>query len=153
MVTAMQRYEEAKVAMAEAKEVMRQTAKDAFAEQSIPVFENHPMLRSFSWTQYTPHFNDGEPCYFRSNTDYPKVVFQGQAESHDDEDGDSDGEISHWDVKEDREKGLTASADCKEAVLKFLESFDDETYEELFGDGVRVTVTSGGVEVDHYEHD
>jgi hypothetical protein len=31
---------------------------------SAELFEEFPELESFSWTQYTPYFNDGDTCEF-----------------------------------------------------------------------------------------
>lgn len=35
------------------------------AELTKVAFEENPRLRAICWTQYTPYFNDGEPCEFR----------------------------------------------------------------------------------------
>ena len=32
------------------------------------VFERHPNVRSLTWTQYTPYFNDGDPCRQESSS-------------------------------------------------------------------------------------
>lgn len=40
-------------------------AKEVFAEASKNIFDKHgDIVHSFGWTQYTPYFNDGEPCVF-----------------------------------------------------------------------------------------
>ena len=28
------------------------------------LFDKHPEVKSMQWAQYTPYFNDGEPCEF-----------------------------------------------------------------------------------------
>lgn len=33
------------------------------------IFENNPDFFSFAWTQYTPHWNDGDSCEFYAHTD------------------------------------------------------------------------------------
>src|SRR4051794_19743146 len=38
-----------------------------FKEGSQDIFDMFPELQSFSWTQYTPYFNDGDECIFRVN--------------------------------------------------------------------------------------
>lgn len=43
---------------------MKQESKDAFSNACKEVFEQHQKLESFSWTQYSPFFNDGDACEF-----------------------------------------------------------------------------------------
>ena len=150
MSTAMEQYQKAKEALEAAKGIMRQTAKDAFAEQSKPLFEKYPSIVSISWTQYTPHFNDGEPCTFGCENDYPSVKFANQPDEDDSRWGN---EVGAWDIKRDREAGRTELADTKQAILDFVLAFDNDTYEEMFGDGVRVVVTANGVDTEEYDHD
>jgi len=40
--------------------------KTGFAE----IFKKNKKLKSFAWTQYTPHWNDGDTCEFGANKDY-----------------------------------------------------------------------------------
>ena len=44
---------------------LRQGGAEALKESFKELFEAHPRLRSVVWAQYTPYFNDGDPCYFR----------------------------------------------------------------------------------------
>ena len=34
------------------------------------IFDTFPEVKSVSWTQYTPYFNDGEECTFSAHIDY-----------------------------------------------------------------------------------
>lgn len=44
---------------------IKEEAKEVFAATSKDIFEKHgDVVHSFGWTQYTPYFNDGEPCEF-----------------------------------------------------------------------------------------
>jgi len=43
------------------------------------IFKNNKRLTSFSWTQYTPHWNDGDACTFSAHTDY--IHLNGSDES------------------------------------------------------------------------
>jgi hypothetical protein len=109
-------------------------------------------VEAIRWTQYTPHFNDGEPCTFRCNNEDVDVKFLPKAKddaASADDDSDDDGFTSYY-------------GDDNPALSSFLEkvcAVPDEMYEAAFGDGVRVTVTrdpeSGAVtiEVDDYDHD
>jgi len=41
-----------------------------FKQSLKNIFKKHEKLTSFSWTQYTPHWNDGDECVFSAHTDY-----------------------------------------------------------------------------------
>jgi hypothetical protein len=43
------------------------------------IFKTHPELESFSWSQYTPHWNDGDECTFSTHFDY-ELVLNGEDE-------------------------------------------------------------------------
>lgn len=55
---------------------LQEQAKTLFLESAKSVFENHPDLKSFSWTQYTPYFNDGDTCEFSAHTDDPYIQYR-----------------------------------------------------------------------------
>lgn len=56
-----------------------------FKDQSIKllrseletIFENNPEVKAIRWEQWTPHFNDGDPCEFMILE--AKVSFDGEA--------------------------------------------------------------------------
>lgn len=97
------------------------------AELLAPVFETYPDVKNVTWTQYTPSFNDGDPCTFRSGHTYP-----GLNTDEDGEEGDApDGAYG--------------------AVKKALSVFDDDDMYAFFGNGTRVTVTRKGVKVEDYD--
>ena len=50
------------------------------------IFTTAPKLKSVSWTQYTPYFNDGDTCYFSAHTD--DLEINGVSEYNDDEDNE-----------------------------------------------------------------
>jgi hypothetical protein len=90
------------------------------------------------WTQYTPYFNDGEPCEFNANGRYAEVAFSA---------ADSDVMIwTRWSSKDPEEQ---------EAIKAFQGALqiDDSVMLAAFGDHVEVTVDRKGVEVLQYEHD
>ena len=135
------KYLEFKKQYKELKEEVNKVAKTAFRELADEVFENNPDLVSFSWTQYTPYFNDGETCVFSANTGYPEYTYknsEGETVSYDENYGDGDGEVN-----EKLEKDIT----------NFLEKFDEEDYESLFGDHCKVIVTKTKIEVEEFDHD
>lgn len=47
------------------EEKIRDKGKDLFHERTKEIFEKHgDIVDTFGWAQYTPYFNDGEPCEF-----------------------------------------------------------------------------------------
>ena len=46
---------------------IEQRGKELLLQATQELLQNNPQVRSLYWTQYTPYFNDGEPCYFRFN--------------------------------------------------------------------------------------
>ena len=43
--------------------------RELFREICDAVFNSCPMLNTISWIQYTPYFNDGDPCEFGIESD------------------------------------------------------------------------------------
>lgn len=133
---------------------IRAMAGAVFAEEAKKLFETNPKLASFSWTQYTPYFNDGEACEFRAHTDYITVT---------DVDGNEEDEVSSWSVRHYVEKGIDWNGNpytpselelAGVAACEFLAEFEDAEFLMMFGDHTRVTVfRDGRVESDGYNHD
>lgn len=153
-----------------------EVAKKAFKVGYKELFEKYPDLKSFSWTQYTPYFNDGDPCYFGSwhqeaecvliNGEELKEVCKKKRRWHLIESvwcAEKKGEYRTWGDKsliykeEEYEPGHYEVAmkvsKLYEPVLEFLSQFRDEDMEEMFGDHVEVTVTLDGVYKEHFDHD
>lgn len=134
-------FEQKKREIAEFRQKMKDEGGEFFKEISADIFTEYPDLISFGWTQYTPYFNDGDPCTFSARTDCPKIHVQG--ESEEDEDGEdfySANDQSH-------------RARVWRSVQGLLEQFDNDDMEMLFGDHCQVTVKRDGVEVEKYSHD
>jgi hypothetical protein len=119
-------------------------AKTLLATEAEKLFDAHPELKSFSWTQYTPYFNDGDECTFGTSRDYPVIrLMAGEKTLAEDE----DEEESQY----DSDPGV--SADLKKKVATLLAAFGDEDdFEAMFGDHVCVTVSRRGVSVEEYSH-
>ena len=128
---------ELKAQIAKLREDAQAEAKAVFYEGAKQAFNKHPELKAYRWTQYTPYFNDGDACVFNSHHEYPELEFNGDGKVGDFKDG--------YDSKEHKE--------VYEAVHTFLQQFEDDDFEAMFGDHVQVTVTADGVKVDEYDHD
>jgi hypothetical protein len=141
----------------------KKKVEEIFKVAALELFVEYPNLQEFGWTQYTPYFNDGDPCTFRSSHDSPFITFMNGNEETDEDEDDYQEEWSDYKYYDGYGKdrklktGLTkeqkAELKTGNAVGKFLENFDDEDMENLFGDGYKVTVTKDGIVVDDYDHD
>lgn len=102
-------------------------SKDIFYKESVPLLETLD-IESYSWTQYTPYFNDGDACVFGVYRE-PKI----------------DGEWV-YENPNNRDKG--------EVIEAFLNKFTDEEFFDMFGDHVEITVSADiGVVTSHVDHD
>lgn len=126
--------------------------KEAFKE----IFDKHPRLGSIMWTQYTPYFNDGDPCYFRVHEFDASLV---EPEESNDENEDEDDEL-YDDSYSHGDRLYTMSKSEDEELKKIAEDVGDlessipnDVLEHVFGDHVRITATREGFDIDEYDHD
>jgi hypothetical protein len=117
-----------------------------FKTAALELFVEYPDLKSISWSQYTPYFNDGDSCNFSSHHDYAAIKFVASNEDDDEDDDD--------DYQEGFDESLATPEQLKagKAAESFLENFDDDDMENLFGDHVKVIITKDGIEVEDYDH-
>lgn len=143
------------------KKEMIEASNKIFTDISKSIFEEHPKVKSFSWTQYTPYFNDGETCYFSVNNDYISINDQSVDES----DWISETKITKYGTW-NREKKVYEGrvevpnlnydpelAKAADEIREFLKQFDDDFFLEQFGDHAEVVVTEDGVNINDCEHD
>lgn len=118
----------------------------AFKDEVQKLLDANPEIHGIKWEQFTPYFNDGEPCEFQVH-EYA-IMF-----SKEDEDTKT-YELS------DREYDF--APDSKEAIItkkvhEVLNEFNrlpSEILRLLFGDHVEVIATRKGFRVEEYEdHD
>jgi hypothetical protein len=190
------------------RKVLVDRLRTEFHSLFTPVFEQVPEVKSFSWVQYAPYFNDGEPCTF-SRHEIDVFIFDEETSKEeveeDDEDWD-DEDYSEGTCFPDADKilaykqyletekfpedfygylkgnnnqtreeqilensyimpksitsldysqlsGMAEKAKIVKETLDALYSIPEDMYEELFGDGVQVTVTRSGVSEEEYDHD
>ena len=104
-------------------------------------------IACFGWYQYTPYFNDGDPCIFSAGT-----AWFARAEDLDTDGGFNEHDLTvygngHLDndpPRHDRCKALSSAIDGG--------TFDDVLL-EAFGDHAEITVKRDGIVVEFYEHD
>jgi hypothetical protein len=132
----------AKAAVDEARKVV----KDAFRSEATRLLDEL-QIDSFSWTQYTPYFNDGDACYFSVRSEYGLTI-----------DGESseDYYIRTWnltpevDAENERKRPM---AEKFKRVTEFLNQFDEDDMLFMFDDHVEVTVTRDDITTEEYSHD
>lgn len=121
--------------------------KEVFKE----FFEAHSNVESVYWTQYTPYFNDGDPCYF-SVHDFHLELAEAETEDEDDEDEDEDNtdyEMSAWYLSRKEDPELKKLGED----LGTLSDIPDDVLESVFGDHCKVIATRDGFNVKEYSHD
>jgi hypothetical protein len=122
-----------------AKKQIADESSAALAAEIKQMFKDNPKVESIRWNQYTPYFNDGDPCVFSVKDLYYKPE-GGDEDGGDYEDGYFDAEYSKDPVAV--------------PVGKWWNSIQlDEAFLAAFGDHVRITATRDQIEVDEYDHD
>ena len=119
-------------ARAELREFAKTQGAEAIGAAFKPFFAAFPDAADIRWTQYTPHFNDGDACTFSVHE--PEIR---------DENGDK---FSNYGSDKPPEGML-------DAFDTIWSTVDDELLEYAFGDGYEITITSEGVTVEEYDHD
>lgn len=157
--------------MAELEKKGQRIGKKALGEAFKKVFDEHPALEAIRWRQYTPHFNDGDPCVFSRHEFYittneelefvdyhgGKVKFKVNAGDEPDENDSSDysdGFHGAGYLVQDRNKKLPIYKIAKAvADLDSKLTPAEDLFLKTFGDGYTVTATRKGFEVEEYNHD
>jgi len=126
---------------------------------------DNPLIAGVKWQQYTPSFNDGEPCEFSISGPFIKFdeKISGAGDSAADEEQENGGFLdANYDIDDDFFKQKSDIFNFKEikalkktvkdvcAVYSHLEAMDD-CLESMFGSGVEVIVTKDGVETEDYD--
>jgi hypothetical protein len=129
------------------QKALAEETEGLFRDQVVGLFEKWPCVVKIGWRQYTPYWNDGEPCTFRCNTEYAEFWFEG------DDLEESDGE-SWWDADSVAKGSITQEQyDAYKEFHMVLDSFDKDDYLAMFDDHQTVTITRGGITVEEYDHD
>ena len=112
------------------------------------LFKAHPTIKAVIWSQYTPHFNDGDPCTFRVNEVFATEDAEGAADSFNPYDDAIWHEESSWDTN-----AGTPTSTVSGEVNKFLGPLEDVLH-RVFGDGVVVKIMAdASVHIEDHCHD
>ena len=142
---------------ASAKQQFTERISAAMKSAFQKMFDKEPALQSFSWVQYTPYFNDGEPCKFGVNDDvYYIDINDVNCEDH--------FSYERYDPEQNRDvyninpdlpeewKGLKSPTKIVGAIQQILRTVDNEVLQAL-GEGKIIFDRDGSVEADYYEHE
>jgi hypothetical protein len=142
--------------MTKAREDFEKTQKEISSKAKNEIAETFggllPKGFRITWTQYTPYFNDGEPCVFGVRT---ASILTVSADNDDDDDNREDAlELYFKPNKKDLPAGL--ELDVAIAIYdawKLLEKSKDLLL-GTFGNHTRVTIRHGGkIKTAEYDHD
>ena len=153
------------------KKELKTKTEEALKLAIKKLLDFNPLLKSFTWYQYAPYFNDGEPCYFHLRN-YGFVIDKSQTEALDafknlldakfeyyldnctDEDGDLF--INEYEGWPSFRAGLLPSEipsfieDVK--ILWNLMRQHEDILELTFGTDAKIIVTRNGILIEDFTH-
>lgn len=146
------------------KEFAEREGREAIGGAFAVIFEKYPFVKQVRWTQYTPYFCDGDPCVF--STSEPGVYLEGADldDSPYEHEANyryySEDEIAKYDwakihnARIDAIGGIELLKPLGEDIYDIWRSIPKALLEACFGDGARVTITPGSIEIEEYnDHD
>ncbi len=135
--------------MAALHEQMKKEGQAAFNEAIKEVFEAHPEIEAFRWSQYTPYFNDGDTCEFGVNTDVDLLPVNKAPLPHVEKDKYRYRQEDEWYCGSNgMPYEYEAASNDFSAVLRI-----EELMLALFGDHGQITCYRDRIEVEEYQHD
>lgn len=137
----------------EVLEEVSKSAQKVIAAEVKSLLHSVPELESIVWRQYTPGFNDGDPCVFEVHS--LNFVFKCDIKLH--ERGYDAGEEVDIYSSEIEISAIQKSGESKpvdgQAILDFMQSFGLISHDLLlnaFGDGHEIKVTRSGFDITEY---
>jgi hypothetical protein len=140
-------------------------------EPLIRAVLDDPTMKAFGWQQYTPYFNDGDPCTFSVNSPWFLTVADPDPDDVEDFYTYEVDYGSHPSLGE-RDNRYEGSYSDRKLVSSVYTGPDEARYDrvralsaainggafedvllEAFGDHAEVRVTAQGITVDTYSHD
>ena len=142
--------DEALAKIQEARDALK-NAMDTYGKKAITslidrtISKHKGAIDGIVWTQYTPYFNDGDPCEFS--------VHEINVIPKNENPRDCMYENEVWSLKDKKEDWVT-----KELIddLKRVDDVfgsNDEIMNIIFGDHVMVIANADGILVEEYDHD
>lgn len=146
---AIERIEKHTEAIRAAEKAMFAEAETILRAVAQPLFDAG--IKLIKWTQYTPYFNDGEPCVFGVSelefyVDKSSSFAEMDAEDEDDEPEDLDY-LNYNSRYEEPWKDIIETFECAHGLLS-------DFFESEYGDGVTVEMMPDGTFLtSEYDHD
>jgi hypothetical protein len=163
----MKKIDELKTKISEANERINELKEQVQKELQVEfngalaeLFDAYPFVKSVSFAAYTPFFNDGDSCTYSANHEY--CDFNGYGEYDDEGEGENILQLAKENIYVNvggsykQQPNPDFNPLYKEAVDAFREALaivDEDNWEEMVGDHVKVTITREGITTDEYEHD
>lgn len=150
------------------REELSKRLQGEFKNLISEVFEANPEVYGIVWNQYTPYFNDGEPCEF-TVSDFEPVMSLKEFTARQEDKGEPDefyadkyqeylecGSAYNF---EDENCGMdwmryssTEKESFKEAIEQ-ISKIPDDVFRDMFGDHVTVLATRDKITTEEYSHD
>ena len=135
----------------------REVLQEKMAVLFKAFFDTHPNVKTISWVQYTPYFNDGDECVFSVGDIYYHTV---EWEDVEDKWGEGEGVIQArvWD---DNARRYVNNPELSEALANDMRQFSNILNSEaneavmlaMFENHVWVRAHRDGFEIEEYSHD
>jgi hypothetical protein len=150
---------EAKAAIEKLNEEIKNRSQQVFANAISKYFTAFPIVEYITWTQYTPGFNDGEPCEFGVNGPYIRL----KGDPFDDEDDYDEGTYipSEWSRKNypkdaakfDEKYGthLNSIQKAKSVAESIIGCMDESVLNMMYGDGSKIKIYADRIDVTDYD--
>jgi|CXWL01.1.fsa_nt_gi hypothetical protein len=125
----MPKFKELTKSLSDIKQQLRTEGETLLAQEFQEVFDKTPGLYAIHWTQGTPGFNDGDPCYFSVH----EICAYESKEKFDQGQDEGDPEEFAWDIPKDQAKPFND-------LIKALGE-NEELLEIVYGDNQSITIT------------
>lgn len=141
--------------MNKVQSTLQEKMKDIFTA----FFNTHPNVKTIHWTQYAPHFNDGEECIFSVHEPYFTTLEHDELTDRSHAWGEDEGVIvtRKWDnekrkyVDNNIDPALIADIDTLSSILQ--SGANEGVMRAMFSTSVWVKAHRDGFEIDDFDHD
>ena len=144
-------YEQVIKKIEDSKKQAVELAKKEFMSGAAALFDKYPAMNNFSWRQYTPYFNDGEPCEFEVHAeDQSWINCEGLEDLVEEQPLKEGQRWPDWELPADhpeKEWREQAHIDVEKLIMSFQEALDD-----VFGEGEIMVHRDGTVSTDYCDH-
>jgi hypothetical protein len=110
-----------------------------------------PQIKSVTWVQYSPHFNDGDACTFSVHDVYFATDENEDRESYRDIDNTATFSGGIYSLRNKTFLTKEQIEICEK--LDTMISCNENTMEGMFGDGYIVILRPNGIDFQEYDHD